>query len=63
MYESWFGGRIPVNWRRAGTWTIRNKVVVGGDTVTFYAVRPDAFEELRLHLRDFARELPATRLE
>jgi hypothetical protein len=60
VYDSWFRGRIPGNWRRAGTWTIRNNVVVGSDTVSFYAVRPDAFAELRLHLRDFARDLPAT---
>ena len=37
VYDSWFGNAIPAGWRRAGTWTIRNNVVVGSDTVTFYA--------------------------
>jgi len=58
VYDSWFGDRIPANWRRAGTWTIRNNVVVGSDTVTFYAIRPDAFAGLKTRLHDFSADLP-----
>ena len=60
VYDSWFGNTIPTAWRRAGTWTIRNNVVEGSDTVTFYAIRPEAFGLLRLHLREFSGELPPT---
>ena len=60
LYESRFGDAIPANWRRAGTWTIRNNIVGGGDTVTFYATTPDAFGSLRTHLGQFSRQLPPT---
>jgi len=60
LYESRFGDAIPATWRRAGTWTIRNNIVGGGDTVTFYATTPDAFGSLRTHLVQFSRELPPT---
>jgi len=60
VYDSWFGNAIPATWRRAGTWTIRNNVVVGSDTVTFYATQPGAFGPLRSHLLEFSRELPPT---
>jgi hypothetical protein len=66
VYDSWFGNTIPATWRRAGTWTIRNNVVVGSDTVTFYAIQPGELGPLRLHLIQFSRELPpavAARLE
>jgi hypothetical protein len=60
LYESRFGDAIPSTWRRAGTWTIRNNIVGGGDTVTFYATTPDAFGSLRTHLVQFSRQLPPT---
>jgi hypothetical protein len=60
VYDSWFGNRIPANWRRAATWTIQNNVVLGSNTVTFYAVRPEQLGPLRAHLNEFSRELPPT---
>lgn len=60
VYDSWFGNTIPAGWRRAGTWTIRNNVVVGSNTVTFYAVEPREWGPLRAHLLQFSRELPST---
>jgi hypothetical protein len=58
VYDAWFRGRIPPTWRRAGTWVIPDNVVNGSDTVTFYAVRRDAFPELRSHLQEFSHKLP-----
>jgi len=58
VYDSWFGNRIPVSWRRAATWTVQNNVVLGGNTVTFYALRPEELGPLRAHLNEFSRELP-----
>jgi hypothetical protein len=60
VYDSWFGNRIPANWRRAATWTIQNNVVLGSNTVTFYAVKPEELGPLRVHLNEFSRELPST---
>ncbi len=58
VYDSWFGNRIPASWRRAATWTVQNNVVLGGNTVTFYALRPEELGPLRAHLGEFSRELP-----
>jgi hypothetical protein len=58
VYDSWFGNRIPASWRRAATWTVQNNVVLGGNTVTFYALRPEELGPLRAHLNEFSRELP-----
>lgn len=60
VFDSWFGNAIPATWHRAGSWTIRNNVVEGSDTVTFYAIQPAALGPLRTHLRDFSRALPPT---
>jgi hypothetical protein len=58
VYDRWFPGRLPAHWVRAGSWTIRNPVVVGSDTVTFYATRPDEYATLVSHLREFEHDLP-----
>jgi hypothetical protein len=58
VYDSWFGNRIPASWRRAATWTVQNNVVLGGNTVTFYALRPEELGPLRAHLNEFSPELP-----
>lgn len=57
VYESWF--RIPSSWRWAGSWSIRQRVVTGGETVSFYAVDPTEEGPLIQKLRQFAPRLPA----
>ena len=59
VYDRWFPV-LPSGWVRAGTWTIRNNVVVGSDTVTFYATSPGELQTLLGHLREFQRTLPPT---
>lgn len=62
VYDEWFLrdgiGGIPSQWIRVGQWKIRNNVVAGGNTVSFYAV--DDAEEGRLsaNLKLFASKLP-----
>lgn len=61
VYDNWFArdfGGVPTNWRRAGQWRIANNRICGGDTVSFYAVQPDAYPGLVSHLRQFAPRLP-----
>lgn len=63
VYDDWFEaeeiGGVPSRWTKVGTWTIPNRVVAGGDTVSFYAVTPDAVDELAANFRAFVPELPA----
>lgn len=60
VYESWFErfGGLPSSWKRAGTWRIWDNVVCGSDTVSFFAVEPEAFAPLVTRLRAFDASLP-----
>lgn len=62
VYDQWFErdfGGFPDQWRCAGRWQIPNNRICGGDTVSFYAVRPGAYPGLVSRLRQFASQLPA----
>jgi hypothetical protein len=59
IYDSWFPGGVPREWIRVGRWTIRNNVLCGGDTVSFYAVDPAETAYLSESLGDFSSQLPA----
>ncbi len=61
VYDSWFTGGeggLPAEWVRVGRWTIRNNVIAGGDTVSFYALDPSEVSHLIQCLREFALRLP-----
>ena len=61
VYDHWFGGEVgglPEEWVRVGQWTIRNNVVEGGDTISFYAVDLSEASHLSQCLREFAVRLP-----
>ena len=60
VYDRWFPGALPSGWLRAGSWTIRHPVVVGSDTVTFYATSRREYPVLLDHLREFGATLPPT---
>jgi hypothetical protein len=57
VYDSWF--QIPAEWIKVGEWQIRDNVVCGDDTVSFYALDPAAAPGLIENLRLFASRLPA----
>jgi hypothetical protein len=59
IYDTWFPRGVPLEWVRVGRWTIRNNVICGGDTVSFYAVDPAEPQHLAESLTDFSRQLPA----
>ena len=59
IYDAWFAGVVPPEWIRVGTWTIRNNLVAGNDTVSFYAVDPAEAGHLTQCLRDFSVQLPS----
>ena len=58
IYDAWFVGLVPPDWVRVGTWTIRNNLVAGNDTVSFYAADPAEATHLTQCLRDFSAQLP-----
>ncbi|MBL6446562.1 hypothetical protein JMN32_09590 [Fulvivirga sp. 29W222] len=46
IYDHWFEGQIPEQWKKTFTWTITNNVICGGTTVSFYATDPKEVDEL-----------------
>jgi hypothetical protein len=59
IYDDWFMSGVPAGWIRVGRWTIRNNVICGADTVSFYAMNPAEATHLSECLRDFSLRLPA----
>ncbi len=62
VYRSWFDGRIPARWVPVFDWRVTDITghsVLGGYTVTFYAVDPTQASLLAHNILDFARELPS----
>jgi hypothetical protein len=60
LYDTWFanGADIPSEWVRVERWTIRDNIVCGSDTVSWYATGAAAVLRLREQLRAFRLELP-----
>jgi len=60
IYTKWYDeyGGLPPQWEEVGCWTIKNNVVTGGATVSFYAVDPGARDALISSLRSFSSKLP-----
>lgn len=60
LYDYWFDpyGGLPSEWIKVGEWTIRNNVVCGSETVSFYAVDISDKDLLTQHLRGFSQSLP-----
>ncbi len=40
IYDHWFRGQIPEDWKKIETWTIKNNVICGHTTVSFYSLKP-----------------------
>lgn len=58
VYDDWFDQALLQRWTKVATWQIRNNVICGGDTVSFYAVEREGEPVLRKNLEAYARELP-----
>jgi hypothetical protein len=58
VYDEWFPPELLSRWTRVATWQIRNNVILGGDTVSFYV--PDKSEGPALlgQLQEFQSSLP-----
>ncbi|MEO5953602.1 MAG: hypothetical protein ABIQ44_14140 [Chloroflexia bacterium] len=61
VYTSWYEpyGGLPKTWEKVGSWTVSHNLVLGDNTVTFYAVDKAEAQELCDNLTAFAGQLPA----
>jgi hypothetical protein len=61
VYDHWYNlyGGLPREWLKVGTWTVSDSAVLGGNTVTFYAVDPSEAQRLSSYLREYSGRLPA----
>jgi hypothetical protein len=69
IYDSWFGPHpkvlfegpsVPDTWIRVARWKVPERLQLGGDTVSFYAVEPEQADLLRMRLREYENKLPAS---
>jgi hypothetical protein len=70
LYDLWFArpphymiskGRqvgLPSHWKKIGWWAAQDIVILGADTVSFYAVAENEDDRLRRSLREFDSSLP-----
>ncbi|MEO0085202.1 MAG: hypothetical protein ABIK37_01085 [candidate division WOR-3 bacterium] len=63
VYKNWLldakPGRLPDSWVEAGAWTIKDNIVCGEATVTFFACDSGYLPALLANLRLFSADLPA----
>jgi hypothetical protein len=63
-YDSWFDGvtlpELPRSWDAVAQWTVPPNNLLGGSTVTIYAVDRRLRDSLLANLRAYARQLPST---
>lgn len=60
LFNSWVSGNRPDEWSEAGQWRIRNNIISGDDTVSFYAIIPSETGKLETALRKYSSHLPTT---
>ena len=63
IYDNWFPGEVPSTWVRVGRWTVRDNVILGGDTVSFYAVNHSETVYLSESLTDFSSRVPSDEIQ
>lgn len=60
VYDEWFAPELLSGWKKAGSWTILNNVICGGETVSFYITDPACEQQLRKALEEHKAALPPT---
>ncbi|WBV55627.1 hypothetical protein PFY10_15490 [Chryseobacterium daecheongense] len=53
IYDEWFQGHIPRNWKKIAVLKIKNMIAVSKDEVSIYALEQTNPETLRRNIRDF----------
>jgi Ca2+/Na+ antiporter len=58
IYEGWFSRELLDHWIKIASWQIHDNVILGGDTVSFYAINKENAEELKQKLQEYQSSLP-----
>jgi hypothetical protein len=58
VYDTWYPNQLPTTWKAVGFWTLDQRFIAGGETVTFYATFPEEVDYLRQSLKEFVPSLP-----
>lgn len=58
IYDVWFSDSLTTRWNRVASWKIRNNVICGDDTVSFYSLDSSSQSILRQRLKEFEPQLP-----
>lgn len=59
VYDEWFDPALLRRWHKVASWTVRENVILGGDTVSFYAINDADVPVLARQLKAFESQLPA----
>ncbi|HEU4471524.1 MAG TPA: hypothetical protein VFR58_10595 [Flavisolibacter sp.] len=59
VYDEWFDPALLGKWSKVATWQVGDNVILGGDTVSFYAINAADSGELQRNLQAFEAQLPA----
>ena len=58
VYDSWFSDSLLKRWKKVATWQIRNNVICGDDTVSFYVTDKTQESALKKNLQEYQQSLP-----
>lgn len=59
VYDTWFDPALLHRWTKVATWHNQHNVVLGDDSVSFFAIRPEDTTTLRKNLELYQPNLPA----
>ncbi|HEV2353789.1 MAG TPA: hypothetical protein VGR89_06070, partial [Puia sp.] len=58
LYENWFDPALLHQWTKVASWHNQHNVILGDDSVSFYAIRPQDTATLRKNLEAYQPRLP-----
>ncbi|HTR29155.1 MAG TPA: hypothetical protein VMH27_07790 [Puia sp.] len=59
LYDTWYDPALLHRWTKVASWHNRHNVILGDDSVSFYAIRPEDTGTLRKNLESYQPSLPA----
>jgi hypothetical protein len=59
IYDTWFDPALLRRWTKVASWHNRHNVILGDDSVSFYAIRREDTSSLRKNLEMYQQNLPA----
>jgi hypothetical protein len=59
VYDTWYDPALLHRWTKVASWHNQHNVILGDDSVSFYAIRPEDTGTLRKNLQSYQPNLPA----